>query len=94
MKVFLKYFVHGCSLTSVKEKQNFMEYYFRKACAKNIKKQERLIFRLRALFLLKNILCLYFSPAAKVWSRKSTFYSFCFVKVLQDRKCEEKKAVS
>ena len=37
---------------------------------KNIKKQKRLVFRLGALFSLKNIICLYFSPIAKLWTRK------------------------
>ena len=45
---------------------------------KNIKKQKRLVFRLKALFLLKNIFCLYFSPIAKLWRRKKIFKVFIF----------------
>ena len=41
---------------------------------KNIKKQNRLVFRLKALFLLKNIFCLYFSPIAKLWPRKKVIF--------------------
>ena len=41
---------------------------------KNIKKQKRLVFCLRALFLLKNIFCLYFSPIAKLWPRKKAIF--------------------
>ena len=41
---------------------------------KNIKKQNRLVFRLKALFLLKNIFCLYFSPVVKLWPRKKVIF--------------------
>ena len=41
---------------------------------KNIKKQRRLVFRLKALFVLKNIFCLYSSPIAKLWSRKKVIF--------------------
>ena len=34
---------------------------------KNIKKQKRLVFHLKALFSLKNIIWPYFSPIAKLW---------------------------
>ena len=56
-----------------------------KLARKNIKKKKRFEFRLTALFLLKNIFCLYFSPIVKLWQRKkSHFQSFRFLKVLQD----------
>ena len=41
-------------------------------------KQKRLVFRLKAFFLLKNIFCLYFSPIAKLWRRKKIFKVFIF----------------
>ena len=41
---------------------------------KNIKKQKRLAFHLKELFLLKNIVCPYFSPIAKLWSRKKVIF--------------------
>ena len=40
-----------------------------------------------ALFLLKNIFYLYFSPIAKLWSRKSR--KFSFFKLLQNHKVSE-----
>ena len=44
---------------------------------KNIKAQKRLVFRLKSLFLLKNMFCLYFSPIAKLEPRKkSHFWSY------------------
>ena len=38
------------------------------------KKQKKLVFRLKALFLLKNIFCLYFSKIAKLWPRKEVIF--------------------
>ena len=49
-------------------------------------KQERLVFRVKALFLLKNIFCLYFSPIAKLKQKSS----FRFLKVLHDLNSELK----
>ena len=46
---------------------------------KNIKKHKRLVLRLEALYLVKNIFCLYFSPIPKLWSRKKkSFLKFSF----------------
>ena len=39
-----------------------------------IKKHRRLALRLEALYLVKNILCLYFSPIPKLWSRKKIIF--------------------
>ena len=36
--------------------------------------QRRLVFRLKALFLLENVFCLYFSPIAKLWPRKKIIF--------------------
>ena len=41
---------------------------------KNLKKQSRLVFLLKALFLLKTIFCLYFSPIVKLWRRKKVIF--------------------
>ena len=41
---------------------------------KNIKKHKRLVLRLEALYLVKNIFCLYFSPIPKLWSRKKVIF--------------------
>ena len=43
---------------------------------KNIKKHETLVLRLEALYLVKNIFCLYFSPIPKLWSRKKVIFKF------------------
>ena len=45
---------------------------------KNIKKPKRLALRLEALYSVKNIFCLYFSPIPKLWSRKKSFLKFSF----------------
>ena len=41
---------------------------------KNIKKHKRLALRLEALYLVKNIFRLYFSPIPKLWSRKKVIF--------------------
>ena len=41
---------------------------------KNTKKHKRLVLRLEALYLVKNIFCLYFSPIPKLWSRKKVIF--------------------
>ena len=42
---------------------------------KNIKKQKKVVFRWKALFLLKKyIFCLDFSPIAKLWPRKKVIF--------------------
>ena len=41
---------------------------------KNIKKHKRLVLRLEALYLVKNIFCLCFSPVPKLWSRKKVIF--------------------
>ena len=41
---------------------------------KNIKKHKRLVLHLEALYLVKNIFCLYFSPIPKLWSRKKVIF--------------------
>ena len=41
---------------------------------KNIKKHKRLFLHLEALYLVKNIFCLYFSPIPKLWSRKKVIF--------------------
>ena len=40
----------------------------------NIKKHKRLVLRLEALYLVKNIFCLYFSPIPKLWTRKKVIF--------------------
>ena len=45
---------------------------------KNIKKQKELAVRLKALFLLKNIFCLFFSPISKLQPQKMSFLKFLF----------------
>ena len=55
---------------------------------KNIKKQNRLAFRLKALFLLKNIFCLYFSPIVKLWPRKKVIFKvFIFSRFSKTLSC-------
>ena len=41
---------------------------------KHIKKQKSHVFRLKALFLLKNMFCFYFSAIAKLWPRKKVIF--------------------
>ena len=46
---------------------------------KNIKKHKRLVLRLEALYLVKNIFYLYYSPITKLWPRKKKlFLKFSF----------------
>ena len=37
-------------------------------------RETKIAFRLKALFFLKNIFCLYFSPIAKLWPRKKVIF--------------------
>ena len=58
---------------------------------KNIKKQKKLVFRLKALFLLKKIFFFFFSPIANSDPDKKSFLKFSFfLKVLQDLKFRTK----
>ena len=43
---------------------------------KNIKKQKKLVFRF-IIFVKKNMICLYFSPVAKLWSRRKVLFENC-----------------
>ena len=45
---------------------------------KNIKKHKRLVLRLEALYLVKNIFCLYFSPYQNSDQEKKSFLKFSF----------------
>ena len=58
----------------LKRKRNVIEFDLKKVSAKNIKRQNRLAFCLKALFLLKNIFCLYFSPIVKLRPRKKVIF--------------------
>ena len=62
----------------VKEKRNFIKFDLRNVSEKNMKKHKRLVLRLEALYLVKDIFCLYFSPTPKLWSRKKVFKVFVF----------------
>ena len=46
---------------------------------KNIKKQKKLVFRLKALFLLKKIFFFFFSPIANLWPRQKVIFEFFFI---------------
>ena len=57
----------------VKEKRNFIEFDLRNVSAKK-HKHKRFVLRLEALYLVKNVFCLYFSPIPKLWSRKKVIF--------------------
>ena len=61
-------------MTSFKEKQNFIKFDLRSVSVKKTKKHKRLLLRLEALYLVKIIFCLYFSPIPKLWSRKKVIF--------------------
>ena len=58
----------------LKERQNVIEFDLRNVSTKHIKKQKSHVFRLKALFLLKNMFCFYFSAIAKLWPRKKVIF--------------------
>ena len=58
----------------LKEKRNVIEFDLKKVSAKKHKETNRLVFRLKALFSLKNIFCFYFSPIVKLWPRKKVIF--------------------